>query len=387
MYDLNRGFVVAWHSWRPPGREPFSRDGDRYNIWLSRSEDGSTWEEAELPFPGHPQSKYAALTISRGTCFLAFSRQDTKAIWLSSSCEGRSWASPEPHSIRAARFPSLASDTKGNLLIAFSVPEEKGLWLSRSDDGKKWSVAFQVLEGSGYQLTKPKVSVDSAGSIWIACQTENWGSFSRRFRLKGASDIFEISLATAGGSGNAVWTLNAIILSHPDGRVLKRILFGPTVQDGLPDVIRIGAGNWEWDESRRCGFNSPVQEILRELGTEITRSMIYCDSPRKFRIAADSVEMDVEIIFSSWVAARPALTIAFNMDSWETETPPPRGDQCLLFRSKDAKHFDLIAETCPAEDHSRPSAVCENAPGRFLAAWTSFEGQTVQIVSKTLTIP
>ena len=197
----------------------------------------------------------------------------------------------------------------------------------------------------------------------------------------------EIALATAGGAGNAVWAVNAIILSDPEGRELKRILFGPAVQDDLPEAIRIGSGNWEWDKSTRCGFDAPVQEILRELGTDITRSMVYCDSPRKLRIAADSVEMDVEIIFSSWVAARPALAIAFNMDSWETKTPPPRGDQCFLFRSKDAKHFDLVAETSPTEDHSRPSAVCETAPGRFLAAWTSFDGSTVQIVSQNLTIP
>jgi len=386
VHDPNRGFVVAWHSWRPPGREPFSRDGDRYNIWLARSLDGCSWTEPKLPFPALSQTKYAALATSGQTGYLAFSEQTSKTILVASTMNFADWNPPRSLTEKPSRFPSLCSFPDGRFLMAFSMPDEEGLWMSECN-GWEWEEPQRILAESGLRLTKPKISTDSSGAVWIACQTENWGSFTRRFRIKGGADILEISLATAGGAGNAVWSLNAINFSRPDGRVLKRIIFGPTVQDDPPEVVRIGAGNWAWDDSRCCGFNGPVQEILRELGTEITRSMVYCDSPRKFRVAADSVELDVEIIFSSWVAARPALTIAFNMDSWETETQPPSGDQCFLFRSKDAKNFDLVAETSPMEDHSRPSAVCETAPGRFLAAWTSFEGPTVQIVSINLTNP
>ncbi len=375
-------FVAAWHSWRPPGREPFSAEGDRYHIWTVSSGDGKHWTDARLLFEELPQTKYAAVAFSGESCFLAFSQQSTKTILTSSSPDGRLWDSPRPLCEKASRFPSICCRADGSLLMAFSVPGEKGLWLSNSREGKKWETPRHILADYDGGVTKPKVSVDSSGAVWLACQTENWGSFRRRFRVSCSRDVLKILFSTGGGAGNGVWTLNAINISRSGEK--KELRFGPAFQQDPSGTIRIGAANWSWQDGRPCGFDGPVEEILRELGDETTRSMVYSDRDRTLGIRIGPGDFDVEIVYSSWVAARPAFQASFDADCSEEKSVSPRGDQCLLFRARDGVNFELIAETSPDEDHSRPSAVCETMPGHYWVAWSSFDGPLVQIVSQTL---
>ena len=55
------GFLVAWHSWRPPGREPFLPDGNIRNIWLATSGEGTSWSEPRMAFPEISRTEYASL--------------------------------------------------------------------------------------------------------------------------------------------------------------------------------------------------------------------------------------------------------------------------------------------------------------------------------------
>ena len=382
-------FLVAWHSWRPPGRDPFLAGGDVRNIWLSRRRDAQ-WSTAVLAFPELSQTKYASLACVHGRFSLACCHRETSRILLSESNDGLSWNAPcaFPCQTGQAGFPSLAALPDGTLLLAFTLAGHDGIWLSKRTKHDTWTEPQCVCEMHGEKLGKPKLSVDSRGAMWIACQTEHWGFFERSYRVRSSDQPFvEIEFGTRGGAGNTMWTLNALDFSDASGVPAKSIRFGPEPDRCDPAVTYVSVGDWRYSAARGCGFDAPVEELLRELGSEITRRLVFCSEQRRLRVDLPSGEYVMKVTNSSWVASRPALELKVNCAFEEIAPTPGASDRCFFFRCPKDGEFQLVASTPVHQEHNRPAAVCEVNSDSHLAAWTSFEGEAVQIVSQILTIP
>ena len=54
----------AWHSWRPPGKEPFEVDGDITHVWINTISAQSIGNSARQALPGVHSTEYASLVAS-----------------------------------------------------------------------------------------------------------------------------------------------------------------------------------------------------------------------------------------------------------------------------------------------------------------------------------
>ena len=59
--------------------------------------------------------------------------------------------------------------------MVFSMLDDGAIWLAESRDGKTWSEPRKVCELPGEKLSRPKITADSSGEMWITCQTDHWG--------------------------------------------------------------------------------------------------------------------------------------------------------------------------------------------------------------------
>ena len=77
----------------------------------------------------------------------------------------------------------------------------------------------------------------------------------------------------------------------------------------------------------------------------------------------------------------PGLDVSFDAEWSEENAGSVSTDRCFIFHGDPVGGFEAFAATDPAQEHNRPSAVCELARDRYGMAWTSFAGESVDVVS------
>ena len=50
------------------------------------------------------------------------------------------------------------------------------------------------------------------------------------------------------------------------------------------------------------GFDGPVMEMMRELGSPETKGLVCSDQPRRFQLPLKPGRYALEIVYSSWIA-------------------------------------------------------------------------------------
>jgi hypothetical protein len=329
----NGHYLVAWHSWREPGREPFTPDGDISNIWLSLSEDGFNWSEPWLAISNLSNTEYGALAGSDGLIMLFFTDRNRKRLCTSISNNGLNFSEPQdmPDFFGNAMLPDAAVGPDGTIYLVYIVKGEKDpIFFTKSLDGKNWQEPKVVSTGLGSSLSRPKISVDEQNRLWVACHTDNWGSFKRSYYKRVKNSSLEIHIRNDKTPGNACWTLNAATISSTDGRYKKKFSFGSDVFDLKKDITVVTEKDALYTKDRGYGTDKKVGSMLRELGDEITRTMFYGDEETVFKMDLEPGDYELELIYSSWIAARPGTTFSLNTEIMNAQAPNFKPDSIYI---------------------------------------------------------
>lgn len=387
LWTRDRRFLLAWHSWRPPGRGPFFASSNIANIWCSRSEDGEIWDEPRQAFPGLSDTEYAALSEKPdGTVWMVLLHGPSGRFLLACSKDGRDWQEPGvlPDAVTAGgKFPDLAIDDSGTMYIVYA--KRRGLVESirmiSSDDGARWGGEREIMARPGVCLARPKISTDGSGRIWLSAHSNHWGSFRARYEIRLRRGKLKLTFASDKSPGNAYWAVNAVEVVSLDHGWRKSFSFGPVEVEPPAGVQRVDARDCLYDPRRGYGFDRVPEQMVRELGDAITRTVFCSMEPRSFVMDVPSGTYEVTVTVSSWVASRPGLLVTFeNADVIGSALPPMENDRCYVARLEDGASVDEIELfSGEAVDNNRPSrVVCRGEEDRVLA-WTRFGSDRVGI--------
>lgn len=380
-------FHVAWHSWRTPGREPFSSPrGGLANIWLARSlDEGRTWSPPIMAFPGIVGSKYASYAAtSDGRMWMAFEEVSSRSVKISSSSDGLDWTTPVTV-VEGGSNPDLFIDWDGrfHLVHAFQKGGRKGFRYLTGSDGKTWESPFRLPSlAEGRPLSRPKISLLDDGRLAVMTHTDGWGDRVNRYEIDLNEDKLELHIGVEWSAGNAFWTLNSLSVFSSEGERIQKILFGP---------IREGVGEEDWlvsavspllGTTHPVGFDRPVMEMMRELGSPETKGLVYSDQTRRFELPLKPGRYFLEIVYSSWIASVPAVRFYLNAEILESVLPGVRPDRCcLIVVGKDGEPSENPFPRDDGHDHNRPSRLVRSGNGpEYWGAWTSFAGEGVRVV-------
>jgi len=386
-------YLIAWHSWRNPGREPFSADGDICNIWVSKSEDGFHWTEPSMAFPRLSNNEYATLTESVDqTLWMVFFQRSTRRLFISSSKDGLMWKDPAelPEPISGGKFPDLAADIEGTFYLAYIGNNgiRDVVRLAFSDDKRQWRDDREVFGLVNVNLSKPRVSLTPSGSIWIACQNNEWGSYNAEYVVNITSRQMRINLRADKTPGNALWVLNAVDIRDPAGTFHKLYTFGPRKEDMGEDAIHITDDDCRYNSRKGFGFEGNVSGVIRELGDRITRSFFCSDEPGTFIVDLSDGTYAVKIYFSSHVAARPGTVINIEGDLVDCRKPLMRNETCYICCLDHQGPY--FGEISPDDDYdnNRPSKILHGSDGlsKYIA-WTRFAPGSTGIAVSRFEVP
>lgn len=379
-------FTVGWHSWRPPGREPFVSGGAVANVWIAHSKDGKTWTAPEMPFPTLSGTKYVSLAEDPcGKLWMVFEGKEAGRILISSSEDGRRWSRPtrvrgvEPES----GSPDLGISRAGmfHLVYTHGRGPSRRMGYRISLDGTTWKKGARLPSKIGGQsLARPKIGVRADGRAAVASHTESWGRYSYRRQVDLRGGPMRIGIRADGRAGNAFWALNSLEFRRR-GKSAVKIFFGPGTGGRRHGEARVTAASPLFGPGRRWGFDKPIRQMIREVGDDETRSLVFCRRPRVFSAVMTPGAYTVTAVFSSWIASVPGVRLEIG-GRGVPGAAHGRNDRCCL---TEAASGGRAGVTCfpPAmtADHNRPSKpVWTGAGRRPWAAWTSFAGRSVNVV-------
>lgn len=383
-------YLLAWHSWRKPGKEPFSPDGDICNIYMSKSSDGQSWSEPSMVFRRLLNTEYPTLVPGAdGFIRLFFIHRESKKLNVSKTIDGVQWGEPEelPSFITHAKYPDVAVGPDKTFYIVFVTEEEKSLQLAASKDGRLWSEPQHISFPYKVRLTRPKISVDPKGKIWVACHSDAWGSYTAHYGLRLSVPRLELTVRSNKTPGNSCWALNAIEIICEQTGVSKFFTFGPGVTYNVHPMIKVTEKNCLYTPEKGYGFDGSVHSILRELGDEITRTLFYSDEPRKFIVDLLSGEYEIKIIYSSWIASTPGTFFQFNTDVLYIEQSEIASDSVFVFCLDKGKCIFSDKVNIDTDfDNNRPSKVVHAINGKKYLAWTKYGPKSIDVVMNLFTV-
>ncbi len=375
LQQTPRGLLLAWHSWRPPGKEPFQLGGDINNIWFSQSADGQKWSAPWMAFPKRKNTEYASLASdAHQGLWLAFFHRDTNEIQLSRSLDqGRTWEEPWVVAPSPSKTPDLCFHNE-HLYLTYITQGALRIARSRDGDARHWETFFEL--PGAYQ--RPKIN-GLGDQLYLTTHSTAWGSFRRKWRLQLEENTLKLRIKPSNRAGDQFWALNALQMRGTSGE--ENVRFGPAPESGKEEIVVTAtsplygtAGNPSY------GFDHPVQEKLRLHGSPITRSLVCADEPRVFSWKKEPGIYELELTYSSWVSPTPAPDFQLNGKILAEEATTPELEHCLLLEL--SLQGQLLSETVfplGAEgNQNRPSKVMGASTAEARVAWTSFGQERVQ---------
>lgn len=382
-------WCCAWHSWRPPGREPFIVNGDVTNIWLSNVSNDGVVQSPHKALSGVFNTEYASLAITpNDELQLLFHNRSLHLQYLTQSSK-KIPLTPGPAflgCLGAGQFGDLAFGPDGMAWIAY-VGESGGIYLaSRAQDGC-WSQSRRIDTGVGTVVTRPKISVCPKGTVWVACHSSTWGSRSSRYHVRTLGSHLAIRFESTGSPGNHCWTCNAITLRGVGGE--RSFSFGPDVLPLPKGITPVTVEQSLYNPKKGYGFENPPKSQLRELGNELTRGLFYDDMPSTFRVDIPDGDYEIEVVNSSWIASTAGTRVFFEGEILDSQLPYQEHDAVFILQVRPDGEVQSMriskGESC---DENRPSKVIHDAStGRKHLAWTCYGPKKVEIVYASFTMP
>ncbi len=385
LWSTSGDYLLAWHSWRDPGKEPFTPDGDICNIFLARSSDGYAWTAPRIAFKQLFNTEYATLVQGEDDLLrVFFIHRDSQRLYVSKSKDGVQWEKPVklPGFIAQGKYPDVAvGPDKALYLVFVGQQDRESLWLTTSQNGQNWSEPQPIAPLADLWLTRPKISIDLNGRIWVACHSETWGSHTAKYAVRLRGPQLELTVRSNQTPGNFCWALNAIEITCMQTGAGRFFTFGPDGTSNGHPMINVTDKNYRYTPEKGYGFDGSVKSILRELGDEITRTLFYSDEPRKFVVDLPQGEYEIKIIYSSWIASTPGTSFQFNADRLYVEHPEIVSDSVFVFGMDKGKCIFSDKVNMDKDcDNNRPSKVVHTMNGKKYLAWTKYGPQSIDVV-------
>ena len=382
VWNHKRGnWICAWHSWRPPGREPFIVNGDVTNIWRTEISRGGLVLPPEMAFSSVSNTEYASLAEGTDEGLQLLYQDRALRLQCLTCSHGRKDFPPGlclPNGLGAGQHGDIAINSDGVTWITY-VGTDGGIFLAAKDRDDRWGEPRCVSEGIEAVLTRPKLSFCPEGTAWVSCHSNTWGSRISRYRVRSASSYLTIQFESDGSPGNHCWTCNAIFVRG--GALELSFSFGPDVFGLPPRFAAVTREESLYSPGRGYGFESQPRSQLRKLGDDLTRGVFYDNLPGQFRIDIPAGEYEVEIVYSSWVAPAAGTRVKFDAEVLTSTLPKETRDSVFLLQISPDGHVNVMqvsnGEGC---DENRPSKVIHDArTGLKHLAWTSYGPQNVGI--------
>lgn len=382
-------WCCAWHSWRPPGKEPFIVDGDVTNIWLCAVSTNGVVQRSLQAIPGTSNTEYASLATAFGEGLQLLYYDRVQHVQCLAQTDKQAPFAPGialPISLGAGQFGDLAFGPDGTMWIAY-VGEGGGIYLASRSAAGCWSKPYRIDSSSNIALTRPKLSLCPKGTVWVACHSNTWGSRRTRYRVRTAGSQLAVRFESDGSPGNHCWTCNAISVRGAGGE--RSFSFGPDVFARSSNVTAVTVEQSLYEQERGYGFERPPRSQLRKLGDDLTRGLFYDDAPAIFRVDLPAGEYEVEVIHSSWVAPTAGTRVFFEGEVLDSQLPPQDHDAVFVLQVKpDASVQSVIVSKGEGYDENRPSKVVHDAQtARKHLAWTCYGPQKVEIVYAFFDMP
>jgi len=390
---VNKGkyWCCAWHSWRPPGKEPFTADGDVTNLWASEVSAHGAVQTPHQALPGTANTEYASLAMAPDEELrLLYQDRERHLQCLSQPDPGRpvrfSPGIDLPADPGAGRFGDVCFAADGTLWIAY-VGEEGGIYLASRGGAGHWSDPRRISPDNGTMFTRPKLSLSTNGAAWVACHSNTWGSRTARYRVRTTGSQLAMRLESEDSPGNHCWTCNAISL-HGTGYE-RTFSFGPDVFALPKDVTAVTVENSLYDQERGFGFDSMHRSQLRKLGDEVTRGSFFDDVPATFRVDLPAGEYEVEVVYSPWIAPTTGTRVFFEGEVLDVQLPNQERDAVFILQVEpDADVQTLMVSKWEGYDENRPSKLVHDLrTEQKHLAWTCYGPEHVEIVYASFTLP
>lgn len=378
----NDSWWCAWHSWRPPGREPFIADGDVTNIWLSNVTSGGVMQEAIQAIPSASNTEYASLTTS--------SRGDFQLLYYDRSIQSQCLtpASRSMPFMKGSALPGgLGTGQHGDSIIGSDeviwiayVGVGGGIYIASKGSDGLWSPPRRIDPEGTRMLTRPKLSLCSDGTLWVACHSTTWGSRTSRYRVRIERPELTIQFWPGNTPGDKFWTCNTISLRGVGHE--RFFSFGPDVFGPSPNITVVTAENSLYEPERGYGFETPPKTQLRKLGSPLVRGLFFDSSPSKFRLRVPAGEYEIEIVHCPWIAPRSGMKVSFDSETLASSLPHQERDAVILLQvCPDGKVREILVTSGGDHDENRPSKVIHDpGSGHNHLAWTRYGPNRIEIV-------
>lgn len=375
------GFLCAWHSWRPPGLEPFRADGDVCNVWIARIHTDGRIDEALLALPAWSRTEYPSVALWKGRLVLACSERKGGRILVSFSKDGRDWSDPlicpQPTNDARLQWPSIAVLADGLCYLSAVSEREKRLCLFHIDHGTIRSAG--IFDAPPPANQHPKIRSVAVDTLVVSAYSSNWGSFSESFEIQVNQTPICINLSPQGGAGREHWTLNYIDLVDAKGKC-TRYNFGSLHPEkkGM-DVVNVSSDG-PGSPNSKAAFAAPVNEMLRELGSPWTRGLVHGRQRVALSIALPQGRYMMNAVHSSWMASQPCTRIEMeNADVLCHRDVESEADACYVYPLDIRASKPGVAKRVSPLNCNRSSQVLALPDGHFLMAWVDWNGAHTSI--------
>jgi len=337
--DGKNQLLLAWHSWRPPGRGPFIQNSMR-NVWLmSVPLDVKSTGQPFLAFENLPQTSYPAIIRSeRGRYIMSMTIEESK-IGISKSVDGRQWS--QPNILFEGMRSDLIEDAKGIFRLVFE--RDKFLYVSSSNDLVKWTKPILICH---QQSVRPKIS-QIENHFYVLWHSDHWGKSQISQKLNHVGGKLKLKLKPGIHAGNHHWAISNIKINH-QGMLLRDITFD--------------------SENVKKYFTGHVEVIERMFGDRL----VHSSAPRILAMDLQKGEYEIVICMESWIASTREMKVAIN--GRDVEMRPTEPDQIYYNHSSDFDHWSPpIQITTGICDSNRPSKMMSSGNECFYV-YNDFSG-------------
>lgn len=348
LLETDAGAVLAWHSWRSPGRGPYTRDARRY-VWMSQERNGQ-WSLPNLLLGETYESSYPALagtkdelwmTVTLGLSEIVLTRMDASGLW-----------SPIP-AAATGQHSDLYFDQSA-MVMAFD--SDKSIYVGRlSPEG--FSQAPVRIEGA--QGSRPRIS-RVGNYYWLVWHSDHWGPKTWTATIEHRGGQLLVEMEPGSDAANRHWAVSRLDLFDSQTRNYGGVLGSPSFR-----------GRWNIIPDMHC----------RVMGEDVfhaaeKRSLALDLPPGRYRVSLQA---------ESWVGSRISLQATVN--GFPLTPPIQQADRLFVSRSADLIAWaPPVALTGGEEDCNRPTRIIPLDRELFLI-YNHFGRDSVDLRALTFTLP
>jgi len=170
--------MVTWH-------QP-ERSNTRYDSWANRYTPEKGWEKPQLIENNDAGSAFYPHTVidGKGNAIAVWQQFDAKTsrIWSNRYSAGQGWGQAEPIDNPDAAnsvFPYMEIDANGNATVVWSqgMSGHFSAWSNRYVAGRGWGQAEQI-SGNAHDLNGVRIAVDANGNAFAVWQQDDRTNYS-----------------------------------------------------------------------------------------------------------------------------------------------------------------------------------------------------------------